>query len=189
MLVAFLVAGTVWRWYEAHRTDLPFGVQRGLSFLEEDRFDLDKLSHGRADQLSAWHTVFADHPLLGVGLDQFRYNVPRLVAGGKAQEMHNSYLGVLAEGGLFGAAAMFMLLALVLARSAGFLAVTIRSRSSRHSMEALALLVSYASLLLYGINQYGLRQRYFWFVVALVLTLPRLSGADRVVPRWRPQTS
>jgi len=39
-------------------------------------------------------------------------------------------------------------------------------------MAARALLVSYLSLLLYGVLNYGLRQRHFWFVIALAVALP-----------------
>jgi len=108
-------------------------------------------------------------------------------------------------GGLFGAAAMFTLLALVLARSAGYLKSALRGGASHEALEALALLVSYTSLLLYGMNQYGLRQRYFWFVVALVLSLPRFAATrrdapspareaarmreDGFAPRWSPLAS
>jgi hypothetical protein len=200
-----LTAGSAWRIYQLHREEMPFGVRRALSFLEEDEFELSKLSHGRADQLETWYTVFAEHPLLGVGLDQFRGNVPRLVAGGKAQEMHNSYLAVLAEGGLAGALVMFPLLGAVLARSVGFLVAALRSQLRDESVVARALVVSYSSLLLYGMNQYGLRQRYFWFVVALIISLPRIyvprrlarlradevaaAPAHPLAPRWSPQRS
>jgi O-Antigen ligase len=196
-----LTAGSAWRWYQDHRNEAPFAVQRALSFLEEDNLDLQQMSRGRANQLETWYTVFASRPLLGVGLDQFRNYVPLEVAGGKAQEMHNSYLAVLAEEGMLGAAVMFTLLGAVLMTSLDFFRRARRMADSDAAANARALLISYASLLLYGLNQYGLRQRYFWFVVALVVSLPPLyvrarelrarSGSrarrTRLAAAWSPQ--
>src|SRR5262245_59189648 len=88
--------------------------------------------------------------------------------------MHNSYLAVLAETGLAGALVMFAILATALARSLRFVRVTWRARQPELFHLAAALCVSYVALLLYGTFQYGLRQRYFWLVVALIVSVPRL---------------
>jgi O-antigen ligase len=179
--VALVAAGPAWRVFEQHQDDLPFAVRRALSFADTDSQTLRELSHGRANQLEAWSTAFAEHPILGVGLDQFRYRVPQVVLGAKAQEMHNSYLAVLAETGLAGALVMFAILATVLARSMAFLRATWRARQPELFHLAAALLVSYVALLLYGTFQYGLRQRYFWLVVALIVSVPRLYARPAVV--------
>ena len=138
------------------------------------------MSPRRADQLVAWRTVFAEHPLLGVGPGGFAATIPELVPGGLAQEMHNSYLGVLAETGAVGSLLMFGLLAAAMARSVRFLGWTRRARDPEAHTVARALLVSYLSLLLYGMLNYGLRQRHFWFVIALIVALPH------IYPRARP---
>ena len=187
--VVLLTAGSVWHWYQDHRNEAPFAVQRALSFLEEDNLDLQRMSRGRANQLETWYAVFASRPLLGVGLDQFRTYVPLEVAGGKAQEMHNSYLAVLAEEGMLGAAVMFSLLGVVLMTSVDFFRGARRVGDADAVENARALLISYASLLLYGLNQYGLRQRYFWFVVALIVTLPPLYATARGLRTHRERRS
>src|SRR5438128_441832 len=169
---ALLAAGSAWRLYERHHDELPYGFRRAVSFLESDSHDLRDMSPRRADMLIAWPTVFAEHPLLGVGPGGFAANIPKLVPGGLAQEMHNSYLGVLAETGAIGGLLMFGLLAAAMARSATFLGRTRRARDPEALMVARALLVSYLSLLLYGMLHYGLRQRHFWFVIALAVALP-----------------
>ena len=170
-----------WHVFVEHREDMPFALRRALSFIDQDRFELRELSHGRADQLTTWQTVFVEHPILGVGLDQFRYNVPRMVLGGKAQEMHNSYLSVLAETGVVGGLVMFTLLGTALLRSIAFLRRALRARSAEEFAVARALLVAYLTLLLYGTVNHGLRQRYFWFVVALIMSVPHLYGRARAV--------
>jgi hypothetical protein len=170
--VALLAAGSAFRLYERHHDELPYGVRRAISFIESDSHDLRDMSPRRADQLLAWRTVFAEHPLLGVGPGGFAATIPKLVPGGLAQEMHNSYLGVLAETGIVGSLLMFGLLAAAMARSVTFLRRTRRARDPEALMAARALLVSYLSLLLYGMLNYGLRQRHFWFVIALAVTLP-----------------
>jgi O-antigen ligase len=174
-----LTAGSAWHWYESHRDAAPFAVQRALSFLEQDNLELERMSHGRANQLETWVAVFAEHPLLGVGLDQFRNYVPLEVAGGKAQEMHNSYLAVLAEEGMVGALVIFTLLGVVLAASVDFFRRARRMPGTEELENARALLISYVGLLLYGSNQYGLRQRWFWFVIALIVSLPPIYAGAR----------
>jgi O-antigen ligase len=178
--VLVLAAGSAWQAFEQHQEQLPFAIRRAVSFTETDSYDLHDLSHGRANQVEAWGTVFVEHPVFGVGLDQFRLYVARLVVGAKAQEMHNSYLAVLAETGLVGALIMFSLLATVLSRSVAFARAAWRARGPDAFGIAAAMVVSYGALLLYGMFQYGLRQRYFWLVVALIICVPRLYS--RPVP-------
>src|SRR3989442_856212 len=105
--------------------------------------------------------------------------VPRVVPGGKAQEMHNSYLGVLGETGAIGGLIMLALLADAMARTLRFLWWASRVRDADALMAARALCVSYAAILMYGMLNYGLRQRHFWFVIALIVALPH------VYMRWR----
>src|SRR5437867_140151 len=87
---------------------------------------------------------------------------------------------VLAETGAVGSLLMFGLLAAAMARSVRFLGWTRRARDPEALTVARALLVSYLSLLLYGMLNYGLRQRHFWFVIALIVALPHIyPRADR----------
>src|SRR3989442_9428892 len=98
---ALLAAGSAFRLYERHHDEVPYGVRRAVSFLESDSHDLPDMSPRRADQLLACRTVFAEHPLLGVGPGGFAATIPQLLSGGLAQEIHNPYLGVLAATGAF----------------------------------------------------------------------------------------
>jgi len=65
------------------------------------------MSPRRADQLLAWRTVFAEHPLLGVGPGGFAATIPSSCRADSHRKMHNSYLGVLAETGAVGGLLMF----------------------------------------------------------------------------------
>src|SRR5206468_998971 len=114
--VAVLFAGSAWHLLGKHLDELPYGIRRSFSYVQEDTLELDELSIGRADQLRTFYTVFAEHPLVGVGPGGFAAWVPRVVSGGKAQEMHNSYLGVLGETGAIGGLIMLALLADAMAR-------------------------------------------------------------------------
>jgi len=176
---AVLFAGSAWQVLGKHLDELPYGVRRSFSYVQEDNLELDELSRGRADQLQTFYTVFAEHPLVGVGPGGFAAWVPRVVPGGKAQEMHNSYLGVLGETGAIGGLIMLGLLADAMLRTVRFLQWAWRARDPDALMAAQALLVSYASILMYGMLNYGLRQRHFWFVIALTVALPH------VYMRWR----
>src|SRR5437667_231634 len=163
--------------------ELPYGIRRSFSYVQEDTLELDELSIGRADQLRTFYTVFAEHPLVGVGPGGFAAWVPRVVPGGKAQEMHNSYLGVLGETGAIGGLIMLALLADAMARTLRFLWWASRVRDADALMAARALFVSYASILMYGMLNYGLRQRHFWFVIALTVALPHVYGQWRARAR------
>jgi len=176
---AVLFAGSAWQVLGKHLDELPYGIRRSFSYVQEDNLELDELSRGRADQLQTFYTVFAEHPLVGVGPGGFAAWVPRVVPGGKAQEMHNSYLGVLGETGAIGGLIMLALLADAMLRTFRFLQWASRARDPDALMAAQALLVSYASILMYGMLNYGLRQRHFWFVIALTVALPH------VYMRWR----
>jgi hypothetical protein len=66
-----------------------------------------------------------------------------------------------------------------MARTLRFLWWASRVRDADALMAARALFVSYASILMYGMLNYGLRQRHFWFVIALTVALPH------VYMRWR----
>jgi O-antigen ligase len=179
MGILALIAGAAWQLVVHHGSEVPFGIRRALSIVESASYELRDLSHGRADQLETWGTVFAEHALLGVGLDQFRNGVPQLVLGGKAQEMHNSYLAVLAETGLVGGVLMLGLLGIALRRSISFLWRAWRRGSPGELDIARALLVAYIGLLLYGTIQQGLRQRHFWLVIALIVSLPQICASSR----------
>src|SRR5438876_6574957 len=176
---AVLFAGSAWHVLGQHLDELPYGIRRSFSYVPEDTLELDELSIGRADQLQTFYTVFAEHPLVGVGPGGFAAWVPRVVPGGKAQEMHNSYRGVLGETGAIGGLIMLGLLADAMLRTVRFLQWAWRARDPDALMAAQALLVSYASILMYGMLNYGLRQRHFWFVIALTVALPH------VYMRWR----
>src|SRR5881628_887507 len=149
-LTALLFAGSAWHLLGEHLNELPYGIRRSFSYVQEDTFELDELSIGRADQLRTFYTVFAEHPLVGVGPGGFAAWVPRVVPGGKAQEMHNSYLGVLGETGAIGGLIMLALLADAMARTLRFLWWASRVRDADALMAARALFVSYASILMYG---------------------------------------
>src|SRR6266699_3802682 len=180
---AVLFAGSAWHLLGKHLDELPYGIRRSFSYVQEDTFELDELSRGRADQLQTFYTVFAEHPLVGVGPGGFAAWVPRVVPGGKAQEMHNSYLGVLGETGLIGGLIMLGLLADVTARTLRFLLWAVRARDADALMAARALCVSYAAILMYGMLNYGLRQRHFWFVIALTVAVPHVYGQWRARAR------
>jgi len=180
---AVLFAGSAWHVLGKHLDELPYGIRRSFSYVQDDTLELDELSRGRADQLQTFYTVFAEHPLVGVGPGGFAAWVPRVVPGGKAQEMHNSYLGVLGETGAIGGLIMLALLADAMARTLRFLWWAARVRDADALMAARALCVSYAAILMYGMLNYGLRQRHFWFVVALTVAVPHVYGQWRARAR------
>src|SRR5947199_5774890 len=84
-----------------------------------------------------------------------------------------------ADGGLL----MHGLIADAMARTLRFLWWAARVRDADALMAARALCVSYAAILMYGMLNYGLRQRHFWFVVALTVAVPHVYGQWRARAR------
>src|SRR5213594_1482349 len=115
---------------------MPYGIRRSFSYVQEDTYQLDELSRGRADQLQTFYTVFAEHPLVGVGPGGFAAWVAGVVPGGKAQEMHNPYRGVRGETGAIGGLIMLGLLADAMVRTLGFLWWAARVRDADALMAA-----------------------------------------------------
>jgi len=68
-------------------------------------------------------------------------------------------------------------------QSVWFLLWAVRARDPYALMAARALFVSYAAILMYGMLNYGLRQRHFWFVVALTVAVPHVYGQWRARAR------
>jgi O-antigen ligase len=107
---------------------------------------------------------FAEFPLFGVGPAVFQpfYRI---------NEIHNTYLGVLAEGGVVSFLVFVLWLASVIkignkyawGRSDGWAGVF-----------AWAAAAGFVLMLLYGLVIYGLRQRHFWIMAGLVVSLPVL---------------
>jgi hypothetical protein len=137
------------------------------------------------ENLAAVH-VFADHPVVGVGPDQFpSYYLQYAERVGirvknADREAHNLYLDIAADLGLVG---LTTFLALNVAALSALARVRKRTADPMLSGLATALLLSLAAYLVTGLFLHFSFVRYYWLFVALAATV--VSVADRPArPAW-----
>lgn len=145
---------------------LPFSFQRAFSIVSGES-SLEKLSPTRYYQFLGWEIAAADYPWTGVGAGDFHSRTTSFVpAAWKSHEIHNTYLGVWAETGLFGIATLVLLyLGIAQAAWEGM------GHSRDREMAALhfALLTALCVLVIYGMSNFGLRMRHLWAIFGLIL--------------------
>ena len=132
-------------------------------------FDPASIDSSRVHQISVVFTNFPSRPFLGTG----PHNVPYVF---HMHEIHNTYLGVLAEEGLFGLISLLAFLAATF--RCGWLALK-HLNNSMHYLTILSVLIGFAGLLVYGGAMFGLRQRVLWFMCGLIIALPRVIFVER----------
>jgi O-antigen ligase/polysaccharide polymerase Wzy-like membrane protein len=126
---------------------------------------------GRYSEMIAATRVFADHPVVGVGLGQFGAHYEQysrdlgISVHEGPRDAHNLYLGLGAEVGLVG---LICYLGIVVTLLRGLLIVR-RRRSSNRDEAALAtaLIASITLLLVNGLFLHIAYMRYMWFLFAL----------------------
>jgi O-antigen ligase len=134
--------------------------------------DLSTIDGTRVVQTSFVFSQIADHAVFGIG--------PKMVGPRfRMEEIHNTYLGVLIEFGLFGTALFLGMIGLVL--HTGWRAMS-RYQGDLERAIIRALLVGLALLLFYQFTMFGLRQRNIWILMGLIVALPRVLQASGL---WR----
>lgn len=120
------------------------------------------------DRLAAWYAsilMFLDHPLLGVGFSQWKYNFATGYAQPNVMEIlphaHNMYLGVLSTTGLVGFLGLLVFLG-------GWINISWQGLQKGNKYYAYTL-VGIAIFLVHGLFDYvimaGLYERVFWLMV------------------------
>lgn len=133
----------------------------------------DGALQGRATENLAAYYVFRDHPLLGVGPDQFfreysqQYgNDLNLRFLDENRRAHNLYLEIAADTGALGLAAFLAIVGVTMFQL-WRLAVFWRHRDRELTNQALAFVLALVAYLSTGIFLQLAYQRYFWFILAL----------------------
>jgi hypothetical protein len=134
------------------------------------------LDRGRVNQFQVSLREFPKRALFGAGPANFG----RLK---RMDEPHNTYLGALVNGG----AIAFIALGLMLAAVANCGITSLRRvPSSARRLAIECALLGFASLCLYGMTCFSLRQRPLWIICGLIVALPRCVGR-RGRPRYFPK--
>lgn len=161
-LAVLLCCGVGLRHYE------PF-MQR-LATITDSRFQ------SNTERLLIWgsaYKMFRDHPVLGVGLGQYKDSYQQKYISPKAKEpllghAHNNFLQMLAENGVIGFAGFVILLA-------GFIGYSLLLFWRTQSAYALMAAASTLALLLQGLTEYNFGNsavmKSFWLVQGCLLQL------------------
>lgn len=140
---------------------------------------------GRTSEvLVAWH-IFTDHPILGVGLNNYKYYyqdyAQPLGWDNRREERsaHNLYLEIAAETGLIGLAAFTAILINAgLSMRFAYRTLLQTGHYSEASMVA-ALVIGLVGYLLASFFLHGAYPRYFWLLMGIALGLPQIVTHSR----------
>jgi len=156
--------------------NVPGPIMRSFSVFE-DIADIRMLGNGseqvRIGNIQAWLQIARTHPLLGVGLGNFKLVLTELVPQlSRGYELHNSFLSIWAETGILGFLAFLLFLA-------PFVSIGLRSirRLPSSSVEEYraALTFGIAGNLFHQFFHMGLRQPIFWVGLGLLLALDQVA--------------
>ena len=133
------------------------------------------------ERLFIWqsaYTMFKDHPVLGVGLGQYKDNYQQKYILPQAKEpylthAHNNFLQMLAENGIIGFAGFLTLIA-------GFIGYSFRRFWKESNPYALMMSMSTLALVLQGLTEYNFGNsavmKSFWLVQGCLLLLSNSYG-------------
>jgi O-antigen ligase len=129
-----------------------------------------EIDTNRARQIRTVIERFPERPIFGTG----PHNVPQVF---RMHEIHNTYLGALAETGILG---FISLMAFIIAVGVCGWHGMRHAGNSVQYITIMSVLIGYSSLLLYGVAMFGLRQRVFWFMCGLLVALPRVLYSEHL---------
>jgi putative inorganic carbon (hco3(-)) transporter len=161
---------------------------QGLVPDQSGRIDIrsDNSIQGRASQnLTAW-SIFKQHPVVGIGLDNFEVRYPEfskeigLAPSASNKSLHNLYFEVATETGILGLSVFFLMISLSIrsilnARSA-FLEIP---GYQEYAHIATGLVIGFAGYLVAALFIHAAFPRYFYLLVGIAFSLPAIVGQAR----------
>lgn len=140
------------------------------------------VSSGRLQFWRVALKIFADHPLVGAGLDSFGVAYPRYdPANGtfRVEQAHNDYLQILAEGGIAGISLAVVFVYLLIRRS--YEAIT-ASRDNFCRAASVGALAGCVAVLVHSLFDFPLRtpaNAYFFLLLAAIACANVKKGSSR----------
>ena len=165
-----------------------------LSPSSENGIYQDSSLRGRSSEILTGLSMFSAHPLLGVGAGNYRNNYQQyaqligLEFRAEEREPHSLYVELLAETGILGTIAFSGIILSLL----GGLAESIRVIEHLPYGQSwlpwiIAIRLSIIAYLVTSLFLHGAYIRYFWILVALAISVIRLT--DDLVKRHQPSSS
>ena len=154
---------------------------QGLLPDQSGRIDIrtDNSIQGRASQnLTAW-SIFKQHPIVGIGLDNFEVRYPEfskeigLAPSASNKSLHNLYFEVATESGILGLSVFLLLIGLsiryLLNARSEFLAIP---GFQEYSHLATGLLIGFAGYLVAALFIHAAFPRYFYLLIGIAFSMP-----------------
>ena len=154
---------------------------QGLLPDQSGRIDIrtDNSIQGRASQnLTAW-SIFKQHPIVGIGLDNFEVRYPEfskeigLAPSASNKSLHNLYFEVATESGILGLSVFLLLIGLsiryLLNARSEFLAIP---GFQEYSHLATGLLIGFTGYLVAALFIHAAFPRYFYLLIGIAFSMP-----------------
>lgn len=148
---------------------------------------------GRTSEvLVAWQ-IFADHPILGVGLNNYKYYYQQYAKPlgwdnrREERSAHNLYLETAAETGLIGLAAFLAVVGAAFWRAYQAQKMLMRAGKYDEAAVVFALMTSVVGYLMASQFLHGAYPRYFWLLIGILLALPQVATTLSVAVAARRQ--
>jgi putative inorganic carbon (hco3(-)) transporter len=152
----------------------------------QDGFQLEEGAlRGRLSELTVAGLIFLDHPLGGVGYNNFEIHYldysPALGLDPRREgrAAHNLYAEVAAETGLIGLAAFGLILYSALRGLRQAYRVYRQTGLSDYASLTVAFSIGLLGILTGSLFLHGAYPRYFWLILGIALALPGAAGSDR----------
>lgn len=137
---------------------------------------------GRTSEvLVAWQ-IFADHPILGVGLNNYKYYYQQYAKPlgwdnrREERSAHNLYLETAAETGLIGLAAFLAVVGVAFWRAYQSQKMFMRAGHYDEAAVTFALMVALVGYLVASQFLHGAYPRFFWLLIGILLALPQVAA-------------
>lgn len=156
-----------------HRIESIFSAKTAISQsadLEDIRENIaDGAIVGRLTFWSAALEMFSDHPLFGVGLQNFELLTPVYIEGSKNKDTHNTYLKILAELGIVGFC-LFSAMVIITFSSLRKTRLTFSGSDHNYIVDYVSVLeASFFAILVSGItSSYNYTEPLYWFMFLAV---------------------
>ena len=122
----------------------------------------------RYHQIVAFSNLFPQHPFVGIGAGNFVNKMQDHSDSPEALEMHNTFLGILVQSGIFGFISFLAFLALL------FIKATkkyFKLKSLKYKGYLSMIVLGLISNFIYTLVQFGFRSRHMWLGFALIVAI------------------
>ncbi|MCL4267305.1 MAG: O-antigen ligase family protein [Anaerolineae bacterium] len=181
ILLSLALLFVVWQFIPANYTERLYTTMNLLPGSGEDARNEVSFRGRTSEVLVAWQ-IFADHPVMGVGLGNYNhyYQAYAQPLGWdnrrEARSAHNLYLETAAETGLIGLAAFGLIVGMAFWRANQAQKMLMRAGHYDEAAMAFALMVALVGYLVASNFLHGAFPRYFWLLIGILLALPQVAA-------------